>query len=346
MLPPRGLGALFSALDYRDGYATAAATPALTAATISPTKAPAALGGVLDQNLIPACVAHAVTKLIKRYWYRKRGVWLDLSPRFLDVLSMPPGWALDSGRDPREVLKLAASVGVCTTKLLPNDTGLPLAQYRNPALITDAMRAEAAQYKIPGFIGIPKDLVRQAIYLYDAVTTTFIIGNELWTPSWLDKDIDPLRPPKQIVGGHQMDPNGYETALINVENEWGPEWANKGANRYDPTAWAPFTFNSWAIAELPSDLVTFLKHLPAPADFHFHFEHNMAQGDESEDVKWAQVAYMILGYLAPVPPEELGYFGNKTAKANALFQAASGIAPVPSAIGRLTRTALNTRFAV
>lgn len=345
-MPPRNLGALISAPDYRDHYATAAAAPTLTTVAIPPTKAPAALGGVLDQNQIPACVAHAVTKLVKRYWFRRKGVWLDLSSRFLDILSNHPDWSLDMGRDPREVLKLAASVGICTTKTLPNDTMLPLGQYRNPAVITDAMRAEAAQYKIPGFINIPKDLVRQAISLYDAVTTTFIIGSEFWIPSWAAKDIDPLRTPKQIVGGHQMDPNGYDAEFINVENEWGEAWAHGGANRYDPVAWNPFTFNSWAIAELPTDLTTFLKHLPSPSDFHFNFEHDMRQGDESEDVKWAQIAYMILGYLAPVPPEELGIFGKKTASANALFQKANNIPPVASAIGPFTRRALNRKFAV
>src|ERR1035437_2725110 len=112
---------------------------------------------VVMQNQIPACVPHAVVNLMKLYWFKKTGKVIDFSPRFLDILSFTPDLNLNSGRDPRLVIKLANQIGCCTTATLPNDTTLPLGTYRNGSVITQAMRDEAAQYKIPGYVFIPFD---------------------------------------------------------------------------------------------------------------------------------------------------------------------------------------------
>lgn len=348
MNPTRASGALISPTDYRDEYLKQAMAAALAGVILPPSVPKTYLGGTLDQDKVPACVGHGITKLIKRYWFRRTGRWVNLSPRFLDILSSWPGASLDAGRDPRVVLKIATNTGISTTDHLPNDTkGLSIAEYRDPASISSMAMDEAGNWKIPGFFLVPNDKIREAIYLYGAVSTTYLVGKEMWTPSWADKDIDPMRPPAVVLSGHQMDPNGYEAnGLINVENQWGETWANGGANRYSPDAWNPYTFNTWAIADIPQDVAAFLKTLPSPSSFFYNFQTDLHQGDYNEQVKWAQVALMIDGYLAPVTPDELGYFGPKTAAAVARFQAANKISPVPGSIGPLTRTALNKKHAV
>lgn len=343
--------ALVSPHDYRDGIA-ASAIAAELANIVLPATFHTDLGSVLDQNKTPSCVAHDVIMLLRLYWFRELGVWIDFSPRFLDILvKRIDGQDRETGGTyPRYVLKLAATIGCCTTKLLPNDTFLSTLEYRNDDLITDEMLEEAAKYKIPGYVNVPLDplATRQHIYLYGALTSLFVIGDEFWTPSWQTKDIDPVTPPKNSLSGHQLAPCGWDDPVLNRgRNEWGKEWNMNGEFHYDPIKWKGFIFEQWAIAKIPTDVSAFLKTLPSQANFHYNWYLNLKRGDFSEAVKMAQVAYMILGYLKPLTPDEFGHFGPKMAAANYAFQSTNGI-KVPSAdnIGPATRALLNKKFAL
>jgi|GEM_PF-2363895 peptidoglycan hydrolase-like protein with peptidoglycan-binding domain len=348
---PFETGAIPSPHDYRDGYASEATAPTLAEQISLPANYKTQLAPPMNQAQIPACVSHSIVDNLKLYWFRKTGKWIDFSPRFLDTLVK----RFDSlnratdGTYPRLVMKLAVQYGCATTATLPNDTSLPVLQYRDDSKLTPEVFAEAAQYRIPGYVLVPNDvqITRQAIYLYGAISTLLQIGRELWTPSFADKDIDPLRTPNPIVDGHQMSPFGWEDQTYNdIQNEWSAAWANKGDAKYDPKAWAPFIIEQWAVAEIPPDIIDFLKSLPSPASFHYQWNVDLAYGDQNDDVKFAQIAYMILGFLAPIPATELGIFGPKTVAANAKYQQAHRIAPAPNHIGPQTRVALNAQFAI
>lgn len=353
MIQEISTGAIPSVKDYRSDIAAAAVVPQFSGVAL-PATYQTELAPVMMQALIPACVSHDITDALKLYWFRKTGKWIDFSPRFLDILSAEADIPLDGGRRPQTVLKVAINIGCCTTASLPNDTSLTIAQYRDPSVITAAMRAEAAQYKIPGYIIVPNDIqsTRAAIFLYGMVTTLFQIGAELYTApsgqsSWTDADIDPLRTPKAIIGGHQMGPKGWVSPTLNtLRNQWSAEWANKGEANYDPAAWAPFIVEQWAIAEIPPDTTDFLKMLPSPSNFHYQWSKDLQMGDNNEDVKFAQVAFMILGYLAPITAADLGTFGPKTAAANAKYQMAHNIPVSQMHVGPMTRAALNAQFSV
>jgi len=344
-------GALISPHDYRDGYAASAIAVTLAPPLNLPATYKTQLAAPMMQALEPACVSHSVADNLKLYWFRKTGKWIDFSPRFLDILAkrFDGQDRATGGTYPRLVFKLAVQYGCATTATLPNDTSLPVLEYRDDNKLTETVFAEAAQYKIPGYVSVALDFqgTRQAIYLYGAISTLFQVGNELWVPSWADKDTDPLRTPKQIVSGHQMSPFGWEDSTYNdLQNEWSDKWANKGQTRYDPKAWSPFVIEQWAVAEIPPDIQDFLKALPAPSAFHYTWQKDLAFGDQNEDIKFVQIAYMILGLLEPIPAEELGIFGPKTATANAKYQQAHRIAPAPNHIGPQTRAALNGQFSI
>ena len=344
-------GALISPHDYRDGYAAAAVAEQLSSQISLPTSYRTILARPMMQSLEPACVSHSVVDNLKLYWFRKTGKWIDFSPRFLDILAkrFDGQDRATGGTYPRLVFKLAVLYGCATTATLPNDTSLPVLNYRNDSKLTPEVFADAAQYKIPGYVSVPLDFqgTRQSIYLYGAISALFQIGNELWTPSWADKDIDPLRIPKIITSGHQMSPFGWENDEYNdLQNEWGEAWANKGQLKYDPKAWSPYIIEQWAVAEIPPDVQNFLKALPSPTSFHYQWSKDLAFGDKNDDVKFAQIAFMILGFLAPIPANELGIFGPKTATANAKYQQAHKITPAPNHIGPQTRTALNAEFSI
>lgn len=337
-------GAILAPHDYRDDYA---ASMAESLAIPLPSTFHTDLGEVLHQKKIPACVSHSVVAILRLYWYKKLGKWIDFSPRFLDILSDESWIPLDGGRVPRTVMKIATNIGCCTTDLLPNNTDLPIGQYRDSSVITPEMIEEANKYRIPGYINVKKLYdTRTAIYLHGAVSTLFSIGNELWTPSWAFKDISPLRTPKEIVSGHQMTPNGWSNEHLNsVRNSWGKDWGKDGEVSYSEKDWSPFIAEQWAVADLPDDMKTFLKTLPSPSEFHYQWDTNLKYGDYNDDVKYAQIAFMILGFLEPIPPDELGYFGNKTAAANEKFQRANKIAPTSAHnIGPQTRKTLNKLF--
>ena len=344
-------GALISPHDYRDGYAAAAVAEQISAQINLPASYKTILASPMMQALEPACVSHSVVDNLKLYWFRKTGKWIDFSPRFLDILAkrFDGQDRATGGTYPRLVFKLAVLYGCATTATLPNDTSLPILNYRDDSKLTPEVFAEASQYKIPGYVSVPLDFqgTRQSIYLYGAISTLFQVGDELWTPSWADKDIDPLRIPKIIISGHQMSPFGWEDDVYNdLQNEWSDKWANKGQDRYDPKAWSPYIIEQWAVAEIPSDVQDFLKALPSPNNFHYSWQKDLALGDNNDDVKFAQIAFMILGFLAPIPANELGIFGPKTAAVNAKYQQAHKIAPAPNHIGPQTRAALNAQFAI
>ncbi len=343
-------GALVSPHDYRDGYAASAVATTISQISLPPSYK-TQLATPMMQALEPACVSHSVADNLKLYWFRKTGKWIDFSPRFLDILvkRFDGQDRATGGTYPRMVFKLAVQYGCATTATLPNDTSLPVLEYRDDSKLTEAVFAEAAQYKIPGYVSVPLDFqgTRQSIYLYGAISTLFQVGDEMYVPSWADKDTDPLRTPKKIESGHQMSPFGWEDDTYNdLQNEWSTAWANKGQTRYDPKAWSPFVIEQWAVAEIPPDIQDFLKALPAPSAFHYSWQKDLALGEQNDDVKFAQIAFMILGFLAPIPADELGIFGPKTAAANAKYQQAHRISPAPNHIGPQTRAALNSQFSI
>jgi hypothetical protein len=196
---------------------------------------------------------------------------------------------------------------------------------------------------------VPIDAVkiRDHIALYGAVSLLQLIGAEWYTPSWADKDIDPLRTPKAIIGGHQTLTKGWVDADENtLRNSWSNVWGNDGEANYSFSVWRPYILEGWTIAEIPADLLSFLAELPAPADFHYQWSVDLHQGAENEPTKWLQVALMILGYLAPIPAAQMGVYGPKTAAAVGAYQRANGISPVPESCGPRTRAALNAQFAL
>lgn len=347
-------GGIASPHDYRDGIVSAAVV-----AQLSSVQVPATYQTDLPPHLMqaqePACVSHDAVDNLKLYWFRKTGEWVDFSPRFLDILAkrFDNQDRATGGTYPRLVFQLMAKYGCATEATLPNDTTLPVLQYRDDSLLTAAVFAEAAKYKTPGYVSIPLDFAstRVAVFVYGIVSALLQIGQEFWTnaagqSSWADADLDPLRTPKVIVSGHQLGIKGWVSATLNtLRNEWSEAWANKGDANYDPHAWAPYVIEQWAIAEIPPDVTDFLKNLPAPAAFHYTFNTDLTLGDYSDEVRFAQTALMILGFLAPLTPDDFGHFGPKTAAAVLKYQQANRINP-PSQnhIGPQTRAALNKQF--
>lgn len=322
------LGAIKSSDDYRDGIAAASSFTPLVLPTIYKTDIVAL--GVLNQALIPACVSHAWVQIMKYWWYLKTGEIVEFSPRFLDILSWESDLSLNDGRRPRTVAQVSKDVGCCTVASLPNDTSLAIAQYRDKSIITQAMRDEAAKYKIPGYIDFTSfdiNTLRSSIFQYGVVSILLNIGQEWWIPSWSASDIMPLKTPNPIVGGHQTVRNGWSNELAVGLNEWSINWGYSGSYTYNEANYQPFTHEVITIADLEEEVLTHLKSLPPPNTFKYTFNENMQYGDgqttPNDEVKQLQIALSTLGYFKY--PGITGFYGSISAKAVYDFQIANGV---------------------
>ena len=361
MNPQPATGAIPSPIDYRD---------AIAASAFPVPNNPASLNfyrysqvdsyPVLMQNVIPSCVSNTLALLMQDYFYRKTGQIIKFSPRWIDALmkTVDGQPMATGGAFPKVGLKLLKDYGCATEATCPNNTLLPVLQYRNPSCLTTAAYSEAAQYKIPGYIQINTDTksLRNAIYFFGLVSTLRNVGDEWYTSStgvitWFPADIDPLRTPNPITSGHQTVDFGWNGTMNKLRNSWSKAWDINGNGDYDVNAWQPFIREAWAIAEIPVDTLTFLKNLPSQTNFHYQWNTDMVQGTgPTDDIKFAQIAMMILGYMTPPPIDQLGHYGPMSAKAFLAYQLANNV-PGAAALGGSicgshTRQALNLRFAL
>lgn len=282
---------------------------------------------VLMQAQIPACVSHAWVRLLQIYWYKKTGKVINFSPRFLHAYTAP-GMADSDGRDPRVVgnaLLINGGVGCCTEATLPNDTSLDSHTYTRVP-ITAAMLDEAKQYKIPAysFINVDQYSIRHAIYHKGAVAFLFQVGNEWWTPSWLPKDINPLRPPQNAVGGHEVTGEHWN-ALEGIENSWSDAWNEKGYAEYNLNNYRPQ--QALCIDDPTIDF-------NPPVVQKFKFMKDLYYGMTDPDVKQLQIRLGVT--------QQTNYFGIITREAMIQYQLAHGITPPFGYCGIKTRTILNT----
>lgn len=348
------LGAIKSPADYRDiplGAAGVVALPDTFKTDVSALP-------VWNQMKIGSCVAHAFAKAMQIWWFQKHGEVVNFSPRFLFALAKSQdGLPGDVGTYPRLVASIAKNVGCCTEALLPNDSTLSFADYTNMGNITQAMRDEAAKYKIPGYVFAHTAYeIRQAIYQYGSVALLMQIGQEWWTrpdgvSSWNKADIDPLRIPAVVVSGHEIVGYGWESNFDDILNSWSQQWADNGTNKFDINKWGQWVGEAIAIAEIPQNVLDIVHQLPTPQNFKYTFNTVLNPGDKNQEVIWLQAALMLDGefdatlYAQLLQEGSLGYFkpGGVTQTALTKFQKKYGIAPYPR-VGPLTQAQLNKLF--
>lgn len=176
------------------------------------------------------------------------------------------------------------------------------------------------------------------------VLCRYSVGNEWWTPSWRTKDIDPIRPPQQVVSGHAIIASYFDLTgrkLFFHPNTWSTAWNDENVgscnidfDQYRPTeAWIPY-FDA-----IP----------PVPPFSHF-FGVDLAYGQNSTEVEALQIALQKEGDF-PANQSITGFFGDKTQTAVQSFQKRYGIAswgtPWLNGYGRVgpkTRAKLNALY--
>lgn len=184
--------------------------------------------------------------------------------------------------------------------------------------------------KIAGYsqidISDPQNLARAIVDTSGGVLCRYEVGNEWWVPSWLEKDISPLRPPKVVISGHAVGETKFDFNMYNlftIPNTWGPLWCRNGNadiiwNNYKPT-------EAWAIMKYP--VIE-------------RFDTNLSFGQSGDMVVNLQNALKIKGFFNY---SSTGYFGVISWFAVKAFQKAYAL-PTTGYFGPLSRACMNNLF--
>lgn len=330
-LTPHGfsnLGGRDKPIDERDIKLGAAGAPVYN---FPPTlnNADAFAAEVEYQGDQPACGAHAGSK-VKAVNRKKR-----FSPRFTwaDIKTFD-GNPIEVGTDMRSIFKSITKAGPLDFVLLGNEISLDLYSYAHP-VVTAAMRSNAAQYAPDGY-GFITDLtfngIKQFIKDHGPSIILLRVGKEWWTAengqtSWAEKDIMPLRTPKNIVSGHFVLVHSYDEKNIYFLNSWSDAWGRKG-HGYFGADYLPWINDVGAL-------------------FPLAFTKDLQKGMTDPDVKRLQQILnknpqTKVAVSGPGSPgQETTYFGGLTFQAVKKYQTLNNISPVSGYVGPLTRAVLN-----
>lgn len=281
---------------------------------------------VEHQKKIPACGSHAGAFLKNVQESAQTNTPQRKSPMFLwKKIKLTDGHKPEDGTDMLSIFKTLNRIGVCDYSLMGNNTDLTLEAYTDASDITPAMESNAKNALIKengyAFIFSPSmEQIKRAIYDFKAVLVLIRIGDEFWTPSWAEKDILPLRPPKKPVGGHFVVAHSYDDNHVYFRNEWGSTWG-RGGDGYFGADYLPFVTEIGTAFDMPNG----------------KFNLDMFYGMASFDVLALQ-KYLVKNNFGSFVPT--GFFGIKTFEAVKKFQSVYGIQQT-GYVGILTRTKLN-----
>lgn len=321
------LGGLQSPYDYRMVPAGLIATgiplPASFKNDISPFP-------IWNQKKIGSCVGHALAKHMQIYWYRKTGQLVDFSPRWLYAMAKCVDEWEGEGTYPATMAKIMKDYGCATEATVPNNSDLTHENYvyqRKMENIPKAAFKEAEKYKIPGYAFVDMkntEEVKRVLYENGPFAGLLRLGKEWWTDengisTWDKNKINPLRPPKVIVSGHEIVLYGYdETSFYDLSNSWSSLWNDSGNGTISISKYAPFLIEGLIIKELPPPIVDEVKRLPKKPKHKFLID--LAYGTmKNPEVVALQDCLKYEGLMPAVIPSTGNYL-EETRKAVLAFQ--------------------------
>lgn len=211
-----------------------------------------------DQHKVGICTSISLTQMARKALGTKFSADFQyyLQKRFYDNVVFPQ-WAWGEGSSPLHALKAAHNFGLLPEKdfkdlngkpyVTEEDRKLPYHKYidKLKAIPEDEIQRLiklAGKHKeIKAYVSVPvtRDTLATAIDESQAgLIVRYDLGSEWWTVP-----IEPLRPPKQFISGHQVIETNYNGDSFRIANTWGKDWADKGTayriqSQYRPTeAW-------------------------------------------------------------------------------------------------------------
>lgn len=207
----------------------------------------------------------------------------------------------------------------------------------------------ALKRKIEGYYKVNVDPVSIAkeISKGKPVIARFVVGDNTYKDikgnvSWNAKDLSPLRPPRQIDGGHLWCITGYKGLTEKQEgkiiNSWSNFWCEDGYIRFIFETQKPYFTEAWCVGAVPKQLVEERKVNDFKVDLQLGVTHS--------DVKKLQVFLNNNGFtISPIGKgskgKETDYFGKLTQLALIRFQLKYNIKPARGYFGKVTRGIVN-----
>lgn len=154
-----------------------------------------------------------------------------------------------------------------------------IASFRNlySGKVPQAVLDSAKKHVIPGYARLDKVdpmLVAREIDAGKVVISRFTVGENTYSPSWLARDLLPLRAPKRIEGGHIWCVSEYEgldeNQILNGPNSWSDQWCNDRPEGYKGyfslifRTQKPYFTEGWTINDIPQEIKEEIKEMPAP----------------------------------------------------------------------------------
>lgn len=305
-----------------------------------------------NQNRIGICTAIDLADMMQKVW------GIPFSSQFIYNIGkkMYDGNVYE-GSSIKTMLRVVNNYGAAPLSLVPtDDTTKSYEQYVDDWFTPEAF-AEAKKYKMNygvarlDPVGFAADLSTSKYGLMTRMAT----GSEWYTAkngmiSYNPADIDPLRAPHPVEGGHSVKCRKYiglgQDQRRTLRNTWGDKdnpimpggavWCDNGDIDYVYSTLQPYVTEAWAITKPIPDL-----------PLGFTFKKDLQFGMVDIDVKHLQMYLNTHGF--PVSISGVGsagnegmYFGSMTKKALASFQAAHGITPSLGYLGTITRTYINS----
>jgi len=183
--------------------------------------------GVIEmQAKTPSCGAHAgqaLKQVLENFEGSPEFLWKEI--RLADKLTPNDGSTGDT------IMQVLKKTGICSIKTMPNNYSLSNKDYVDPSTLTPDMVSEALQHTISTYAASWNptwEQLKQAIYDHKAVIMLLRVGAEFWTPSWLEKDILPLKTNIPITSAHWVVAYAYDENYIYFINSWSSAWGRNG----------------------------------------------------------------------------------------------------------------------
>lgn len=329
---PFGLGAVKSKKDSRtiQHEDLALAVPTSTKGGVSYSQSE-----ILNQNKVGTCTSTALVQLVNKYTGKQFSDDFQylIQKKFLDK-----NWT--EGSSIFSALKTANKYGFLPiehwTHTTQEDKKLPYNEYiaKLKAVPDEEITRllKLCTDKIPGYVQVktdPQSLAKAIDASKAGILVRYEVGDTWWIPSWLPRDINPLRVPKWVISGHAIVMASYDFTkglYSTVANTWSHLWCRDGSADVSLETYKPT--EAWSIV----DKVLFARELYL--------------GMEHEDVQRLQKFLNDNGYTvsstgAGSPGNETNYFGVLTMRALIRFQKDNSIPPT-GYFGKISIKKVNT----
>jgi hypothetical protein len=320
-------GAKVSPPDYRDIYIGQLGLPADVPQSYF---VDISMLPVENQKKIGCCVGCAAAKYKQKLDYEDTNMVMPWSFRFLYTLAKCRDKVPGEGTYPRLVSDILTKTGCSEHNTCPNNTDLQHEEFvyhRIESEVPQSAKDEAYRAKTSGYAFVNKDIesIKQAIFHNQGLIMLVRVGKEWYTSprgfsSWLPQDILPIRPPKEVISGHEIYVYGYSTERdgdlkIYFRNHWSERWADHGNGYFLYSQYKDYIDEMITFTDIPNTLLE--EAHKQPVVFRYNFTKPMQLGQESEEVKQLQRALTQFGnYKYQIT----GYFGEITRKAVLDFQ--------------------------